>query len=115
MVPAYMLGLLPEGEAVYTDAALPIEEQKKAALEWPRDHELVSVHAIVGGTITDITAAFCRMWMNRADLSWITEESEFPQIIRDTVPELVSEVTSAWDEEARGQRQLRSDYHAGLL
>lgn len=115
MLAAYMIGLLPDGEAVYTDSNLPIEEQKKAALEWPRHHELLSVHAIVGGTITDITAAFCKMWINRADLSWIEGESDFPEIIRDTVPELVSEVISAWEDEANHQRHLRADYHASVL
>lgn len=116
MVTAFILGLLPDGEAYYTDTAKPIEAQKLDAMEWfLRSNDLLSIHAVVGAQVTDISAAFCRMWITKADLSHIEEESDFPQLVRDLVPELVSEVVTAWEEEARGQSQLRSDYYASAL
>jgi len=116
MIPAYMLGLLPDGEALYTDSFKPIEAQKQDAMGWLRHYDnLISVHAVVGGTISDITAAFCRMWINNADLSDYCAESDFPDLVRETVPELIAEVLSDREEEATYQRELRSDYYAGLL
>lgn len=111
-----MIGLLPHGEALWTSPELPLEEQKAQALEWMGQYEnLQSVHAVVDGSISDITAAYCWMWMNRTDLSDIEEVGDFPELVRNTVPELVEEVATAWAEEAEGQRQLRSDYRAGAL
>lgn len=116
MLAAYMIGLLPDGEAVYTDSLRPIEEQKKTAMGWLATYDqLLSVHAVVGGTISDITASYCRMWINNADLSSIEEESDFPSLIRETVPELVSDLINSWDEEARGQRDHRSHYLTSVL
>lgn len=116
MIATYMIGLLPDGDAVYTDNLKPLEAQKVDALKWASDHaDLLSVHAVVGNEITDITAAYCRMWMNRADLSDIEDEDGFPSIIRETVPELVGEVVSGWAEDARAYRDLRSDYRASVL
>lgn len=115
MVEAYMIGLLPEGEAVYTDSSKPIEAQKAEAMEWPSNHDLQKVMAVVGDSITDITAAFCRMWINNADFSNTYVESDFPQIIRDTVPELVAELLADWKAEAEHRRDLRADYHASVL
>lgn len=112
----FMIGLLPEGEAFYTNPANSLDDQKSEAIEWLslRD-DLISVHGVVNGTITDITAAYCRMWINKADLSGYAEESDFPGIIRDHEPGLVAEVLSDREENDRASRQLRSDYHAGLL
>lgn len=116
MIAAFLLGLLPDGEALYTDSFKPLEEQKLDAIKWLHDYDnLISVHAIVGAEITDITAAYCRMWINRADLSDIRDESDFPSLIRETVPEHVSEVIAAWEDEERHRGQLRSDYHASVL
>lgn len=115
MIAAFILGLLPEGEALYTDTATPLENQKQAAMEWLQHYDLVSVHAIVGGTITDISAAFCRMWINKADLSGIDREDDFPALVRSHVPELVAEVMRDRAENERAERQLRSDYRASAL
>lgn len=116
MIAAYMIGLLPDGEAVYTDSAKPLDAQKLESLDWLRHYDsLLSVHAVVGGTISDITAAYCRMWINKADLSDLETESDFPGIVRDTVPELVAEVLRDWAESERADRELRSDYRAGAL
>lgn len=115
MLAAYMIGLLPEGEAFYTDSAKPLEEQKVDTFEWPLRDDLASVHAVVGGTITDITAAWCRMWINRADLSDFDRAEDFPRIIRDHVPELIDEVMRNRRENERAQRQLASDYRASRL
>lgn len=116
MISAFMIGLLPYGEALYTDSAKPIEAQKKDAMEWVGQYEtLISVHAVVGASISDITAAYCRMWMNHTDLDGYESEAEFPDLIRNTVPELVAEVLADRAEAAETSRQLRADYRASVL
>lgn len=116
MITAYMIGLLPDGDALYTDSSKPIEAQKRDAMEWLRHHDnLLAVHAVVGGTITDITAAFCRMWINNADLDDYGSEDAFPDLVRETVPELVDEVLADRAEAERAYRDLRADYRAGAL
>lgn len=116
MIPVYMIGLLPYGEAIYTDSAKSIEAQKQDAMEWLGQYEaLISIHAVVSGSISDITASFCRMWLNKTDLSDYDQESDFPDIVRRSVPELVSEILRDHAENAENQRQLRSDYRASVL
>jgi hypothetical protein len=112
----FMLGLLPEGEAFYTNPANSLADQKEEAIEWLlRRDDLISVHGVVNGTITDITAAYCRMWINKADLSDYRTESDFPEVVRNHEPALVSEVLSDRAENERGDRQLSADYRAGAL
>jgi hypothetical protein len=111
-----MIGLLPLGEAVYTNPANSLDDQKAEALEWMGQCEsLKSVHAVVNGTISDITAAYCRMWFNKTDLSDYERDSDFPMLVRFTVPELIDELMSDRAENARGSAQLAADYRAGAL
>ena len=116
MVRAFMIGLLPDGEALYTDSAKPLEDQKADAVDWLEwHHDLISVHAVVGGEISDITAAYCRMWVNKADLSLYDAESNFPPVVRQWVPELVAEVLSDRKADEVAARELASDYFASVI
>lgn len=114
MISVYMIGLISDGEAFYTDSAKPLDAQKADSLAWA-GYDLIKVLAVVGSEVTDITAAYCRMWINKADLSDMLDESDFPSIIRETVPELVTEALRELDEADRAQRQLASDYRASVL
>jgi hypothetical protein len=110
-----MIGLLSDGEAVYTDSAKSIEAQKQDAMRWLDHYDLTSVHAVVGSAISDITAAYCRMWINNADLDDYGSEAAFPDLIRNTVPELVAEVLADRADAERAYRDLRADYRASAL
>lgn len=116
MLGPYMIGLLPDGEAFYTAHHQPMEAQKADALTWlGRNDGLLTVYAVVGNEITDITAAYCKMWVNKADLSPYADEQDFPAVVRAMVPEMVAEVLACRIEDERGQRELVADYHASLL
>lgn len=111
-----MIGLLTDGEAFCTDSRSTLEDQKAEAIEWlSRRDDLISVHGVVNGTITDITAAYCRMWLRKADLSDYRTEMDFPDVVRNHEPDLIAEVLSDRAENARAERELRADYRAGAL
>ncbi len=111
-----MIGLLPDGEAFFTNSRSTLEDQKAEAIEWLlRRDDLISVHGVVNGTITDITPAYCRMWMNKADLSDYNEEHDFPAMVREHEPKLIAEVLSDRAENDRAERALRADYRADAL
>jgi hypothetical protein len=120
MTPGILIGLCDEGQAIYTDAKLSLEEQREQALKWvmETDTPLRRVLFVLGNACEDLSPAIARTWVKRDDtgFDWTgtyAAEEHLPKFIKDHALDEARAILAEIDASTLAEINHRRSYAAG--